>query len=165
MATTLGLIIGVPLSLWVNRRIILYSENLKDKEKKQRLSIALQTLIQSLNENIQRLDDIAHILQLERLKLGFILDTSAWEAVKPEVIQYLHEPNLQGKIAYHFAKLSSFEKLNLLYQDYNIGILSSIMETQEVKASLKATLIGQASNLSSEAKEIIEGIKSAKKLI
>jgi hypothetical protein len=141
LANLVGLIIGVPIGLWINRRVLRYSERLKKMEQHQKLKIALELINVVLIENDRRLKRSIELLTSAHVAFDTGLDASMWEIVKPDVIQYLNDLRLKASIANYFSNLSGLIKLHEHYLDYAVGLSSLVGGGEDTRESLRRQLI------------------------
>jgi hypothetical protein len=87
------------------------------------------------------------------------VDYSAWDAVKSEIIPFLHDPELRRKLAYHFSRTEAVNRLNDLYLNYSAGIGSAVGGSEQTRTALRAYLLQNLSALETEAGELIAKIK------
>lgn len=154
-STILGLLLGLPLALWTNRIIINTQGRQKQREEKEKLQNALQIIQQTLNENNTRLESTISTINIEMVQFDIQLDISAWDAVKEDITQYLNDPDLKKRIAYHFSRLATMARLNTMYLDYSAGILSALGGVEKTREALKNTLLTTAVFLSKDINEIL----------
>jgi len=136
-STVIGLLLGLPLALWTDRQITARSERLKRAEEQQRLALSLDTISQALSFNRERMKQLVQSLSSNRVPFDPAVDCSAWDSVKTEIIQYLHDPALQQRIAYHFSRMEAVLKLNDLYLNYAAGIGAAIGGSEQTRDSLR----------------------------
>lgn len=162
VSTVLGLVLGLPLALLVNRRVISHSEQLKQQSEQTQLNTALKILRQTLAANRGRLSVFVETLSNSKAPFNTMLDTTAWEAVRIEVTRYLHNPELQGRIAYHFSQLAALAKLNDSYIDFSAGVAAAIGGSEQTRTVLRSYLVKSAEALDAGAKEITTLIENSK---
>ena len=146
-STLFGLLLGLPLALWTNRIITSLQDRQNQKDKSQRLNNALQIIKATLTENQTRLSITVSALNNGEVQLDTQLDVSAWDAVKDDLSEYLHDPDLKKRIAYHFSRLNTMSKLNSMYLDLSVGIGSALTGNEQTKLALKNNLLRTASFL------------------
>jgi hypothetical protein len=83
------------------------------------------------------------------------LDISAWDAVKEDIIEHLHDPNLMKRIAYNFSRLTTMANFNTMYLDFSAGIGSALGGVERTRDALKSHLISEATFLFTDISEII----------
>ena len=149
-STVFGLFLGLPLALWTNR-IFSNTQNKQNiAEQTQRLNNALEILKQTLLENNDRLKTTINTINGSQVQFDIQLDISAWTAVKDDIVQYLHDPNLKKRVAYHFSRLSTIAQLNTMYLDFATGVLGTLSNAAVTREALKAYLLLTANELSED---------------
>lgn len=161
IATVSSLAIGVPLSLWVNRKLVVYTQNLRNQEES-RLFIAFEALEYSLNSNIRNLNHLVNILNENQIFIFSGLDFSGWDAVKLEIVQYHHETTFNGVVACYFSQLSSLDRVIVSYRNYLFVMNSVLANAKEDQCFLRTQIIEQATQLSSDAQVIIKHVQTLK---
>lgn len=151
-----GLIIGLPIALWTNRKIIKEQTKKKEAEDIGRLSNALDIIKKTLIENNSKMLDLENTIYQNQVQWETRLDISAWDAVKNDIIQYLHNPNLQKRIAYHFSRLNTLSHLNGMYLESTTGVTSIITGRDHMKEILKNYLISTIGSLLQDQQEILD---------
>lgn len=162
LATVSSLVIGVPLSLWFNRKLFAYTQDLRSQEESKRLSIAFEALEHSLNSNIKKLNHLVNILNENQIFIFSGLDISSWDAVKLEVEQYHRKTTFNSVVAFYFSQLSSLDHVIVSYRDYFFGMNSAPANAKETQFSLRAQIIEQATQLKSDAQVIIQHVQILK---
>lgn len=151
-----GLVIGLPIALWTNRIIIKEQNRKQETEDLGRLNNALDIIKKTLIENADKMLDLENTIYGNEVQWETRLDTSAWDAVKNDIIQYLHNPNLQKRIAYHFSRLNTLSQLNSLYLESTTGVTSIITGREQMKEILKNYLITTVGSLLKDQQEILD---------
>lgn len=162
LATVSSLVVGVPLSLWVNQKLVAYTQDLRNQEESKRLSIAFEALEHSLNSNIKKLNYLVNILNENKIFIFSGLDVSSWDAVKLEIEQYHRKTTFNGVVAFYFSQLSSLNHIIVSYRDYFFGMNSALANAKETQIFLRAQIIEQATQLNSDAQVIIHHIQILK---
>ena len=151
-----GLILGLPIALWTNRIVVAGQSRKQKNEEKARLEKALHIIKQTLAENKQRLLITREVINDNKVQFETQFDISAWDAVKTDIIKFLHDPLLQKRIAYHFLCLSALDKLNSIYLDSTaIGVSSIITGREQMKESLKTHIVTSIEFLIIDIDEIL----------
>ncbi len=97
------------------------------------------------------------------MQLGFEIDTSAWDASKQEIVPFLQNPELLGRLAHYFSRLAALARLNDLYIDRVVGMGSVINSPNsgQVRAAMRDALIRQTEQLIKEVPHLDQGIGAA----
>jgi len=157
LATFLGLLIGIPISLCLDRKITFLRGRDKRKEEQQRLYQTLDMLSQSFYRNCAQMESLMDTVRKSWGKQNLEIDYSAWEAVKSEVVQYLHNPNLQYRLSHHFSRMKYLVKVSDMYMNYKFGIESAVISRkrcQGIVSALVEYLLSLLPELIQEANEL-----------
>ena len=133
LAVFLGLIIGIPISLWLDRKLTFIRERDKTREEQQRLYQTLNILSQSFSNNCAQMESLIDTVKKGWGKENLEIDYSAWDAVKSEIVQYLHNPELQYRLSHHFARMKYLVKVSDKYHDFKFGIESAVIAKKRCK--------------------------------
>lgn len=158
VSTILGVIIGIPIALWLNRVITERGLKLEQEQEEQRLRQALDTLKNALSVNINSLSSYLNNISKNQVPFQLGIDYSAWDAVKPEISQFLKDPKLKQEIAFHFSKLVNLTKLNEMYLDLSAGVSSALQSSRTTSTALRQHLIQTVQNLINEASQLVSTI-------
>jgi hypothetical protein len=158
-STVLGVILAIPPALWLANT----GERAKHKAESGRLTQALQIVSETLSFNRQQFKEVLATLNSSRVPFELTVDYSAWDAVKSEIIPFLHDPQLQRRLAYHFSRTQAVTKLNDLYLNYTSGIGAAIGGSEQTRDALRTYLLQTLSALDVEAGQLIEEIKHARR--
>lgn len=86
------------------------------------------------------------------------VDSSAWDVVKSEIIQVLHNPRLQKRLAFHFWWLTSLTMSNKQYLDLCTGVNTAVSGMEPVKTSLKTHILSYSLSLIADTDEVVSMI-------
>lgn len=160
LSTALGVALGVPTALWINSKATEHGEHRERVQEEGRLLQALETLDRALSLNTKKLRQTSLDLKEQRIPFDITVDRSAWDAVKFEVIQVLHDPDLQQQLAFHFARLDSLARLNDMYLNLGVGIASALQGAPKVRQTLRTYLESLVSELKNESSSLSTKIKA-----
>lgn len=137
-ATLFGLIFGIPISLLLDRFITSWREKDKRKEEQQRLIQASKMIFEAFGRNYDQMKSLEDTVRQRMGKENLEIDYSAWDAVKTDIIQYLHKPELQSRLARHFSRLQYLVKVSDMYTHYHFGVESAVIPKKRRKRVTKA---------------------------
>jgi len=160
-ATIVGVVLGLPIALWINRLALKNAEQSNLALKVQRLDHALTVLVAAMESNLLLLESYASILADSKVTWHLNLDVSAWEAIKDDFAAELTDPDLRRQLAFHFRELNSLLSLNAEYLGFSFGTNASMSGSEQVKASIKANMQSMCEELQRQATQIIDLSKSA----
>lgn len=160
LSTVLAVALGIPTALWINSKATEQGEHRERVQEEQRLLQALETLDRALSLNSNKLRQTGLDLKEQRIPFDITVDRSAWDAVKFEVIQVLHDADLQQQLAFHFARLDSLARLNDMYLNLGVGIASALQDAPKVRQTLRTYLESLVSELKNESSSLSTKIKA-----
>ena len=138
VATISGLLIGIPISLWLDRKITSWRERDKREEERQRIIQASEMLFQAFDGNNAQMKSLEDTVRQKMGKENLEIDYTAWDAIKPDVIHYLHNPTLQYGLSRHFSRMEYLVKVSDMYTSYQFGIESAVITKKNRKRIVKA---------------------------
>lgn len=163
-ATLVGIILGVPTALWLNRYVGRAAERNRRADESERLKNGLAVIRAALAHNRPKLLLIDQILRLDKASFDVGLDIVAWDACKDEIVPFLKSPDLQRRIALHFGHLGTTTRLFVLYLDQVAGMTSTLVGIETIRRTLKNHLLAACQELLKESERLdaeIEGVKPA----
>ena len=161
-STVLGLILGLPIALWTNRKIMAHVESQKEREDRLALLHTLDVISRALEHNRGRLRYMHDSISGGRVPFDPALDYSAWDASKEGFNPSFTDPQLRQALAYHFSRMQSIARLNETYLSYAAGIASAIGGSEGTRDALKNYLSAITAELASDAETLIQQIASAR---
>jgi hypothetical protein len=159
-STVAGVILGLPVALWLNRRALEHGERIRTAGERTRVADALSVMGEVMKLNSSQLDNLIKVLSEDKALFDPSLDTSAWESVRSDISSEV-DPNLRRRLAHHFGRLESLVKLNELYLSFIIGTNASMSSAADTKKKLGPLLLGLASTQRTEAVALVEAAQAA----
>jgi hypothetical protein len=82
-------------------------------------------------------------LVTNRVAFDTTLDIAAWDASRDEIIPFLRNPRLHHRVAFHFGRLASLQRLYCLYFDLMAGTNAAMAGSgvDDVRDQLRTSLI------------------------
>lgn len=104
VATLGGVLIGVPLALFVDRRGRRWSQRQAQEEESKLLAQALRVLRGALEGNQRQLQGLhEHLERKASIPLWSKIDIVSWDAVRGDILSRLGDLELAANLARHFA--------------------------------------------------------------
>ena len=153
-STLIGIVLGLPLGLRINRKSVAQTEGVRRAGERLRVAHALKVLDKALTENRTRLDAFAAVLVQNQTLYDTAIDNSAWDAVKADLTTELSDPELRQRFAYHFARLATLVKLNDDYLSFLVGVGASMSSALATQASLAKVISALVTELQAEAQSL-----------
>jgi hypothetical protein len=157
-STIVGVVVGVPIALWLAHYGALIQERARQAEDRSRLHRGLQSLSTAMRHNTDRLRHLSEVLQKDQVPLDVGLDVSAWEVSKQEIIPFLHDADMQRRIAYHFTRTEALRQLAALLLDQYVGVTSALVNAPQNRQALRNHMQRETDNLYREAEELANDI-------
>lgn len=150
-STVIGIVIGVPVALWLAHYGAAIQEHARRTEEEGRLERALLSVAVAVRHNAERTRSLAESLQLHQVPFDAGVDISAWEATKHEIVPLLKDAELQRRIAHHFTRIETIRRLATLLLDQSVGVASALQDAPRVREALRTHLLNEAQAVSKEA--------------
>jgi len=160
-STLIGVIVGLPIALWLNKLAGGAAERRRLSDRRATLRKGLCGLLAALAHNRQRLEVLIETLKQNKAPFETALDTAAWEASREEIVPYLESPDLQRRIAFHFGRLQTVTRLCSLYLDLAAGVASVIGGVENTRNALRNHLVGTSTELLAQIEQLNSDIESA----
>jgi len=160
-ATIVGVVLGLPIALWINRLTLKSAEHSTLQLKVQRLEHALRVLIAAMEANLVLLADYAKVLSDSKIAWRLNLDVSAWEAIRDDLAAELTDPDLRRQLAFHFMTLKALRALNQEYLGFAFGTNASMSSAEKVRESIKTNMQLMCQELQAQATQLIALSKAA----
>src|SRR5688572_26226817 len=111
VATLLGVALGVPMALYINRSVLKHQRVLDAAESDRRLCDAIEVLIDACQYNIRVLKEIRELALSGRVMHSPDLRLTTWEAVGPIFSGGCSDPVLLQMLSHHWLRLNRVYKL------------------------------------------------------
>jgi hypothetical protein len=157
-STIVGVVIGVPIALWLAHYGALIQEPARQAEERARLQRGLQSLATAVRHNTERLRHLSETLQKDQVPFDVGLDVSAWEVSKQEITPFLQDADMQRRIAYHFTRTESLRRLAALLLDQYVGVTSVLVNAPQNRQALRNRMQSETDNLYREPEGLANDI-------
>lgn len=157
-STISGVVIGLPIALYINRNLMKQQLKYAEEERKERLSEAAYTLIDACQYNLKVLDNIAELAMSAKVMRNPDLRTTTWDALKHTVTGNLTDPELLQLLSHHWLRLKRFEELNSQIFLREAGIELQL-QNEEMMLEYWGELYQNAINLSGHCSTLIEKLE------
>jgi hypothetical protein len=150
-ATFVGVVLGLQAAKWANEQAFAAAEKQRRREEDQRLVNALQAVLDALRHNREQFRGLSTILAESGAPFEPQLHAAVWEAVRPEITPYLHDPALSAALANHFSAVESLAALIRYFFEFSTGVALAVRGSQATRASLHQYLLNRMAALDQEA--------------
>ena len=159
ISTVVGVGLGVPVGLWLNRRALRASEQSADVDRRARVAELLGVASDAVEHNAQMLRGHLQHLSNNRIAISPAFHTATWEAISADVIRDVRQPALRHALSFHFAAVSQWKELNDRYVDYAVGMLATTSMADRMKETLKSILVTRATESVEQADALLADIR------
>jgi hypothetical protein len=164
-ATLVGVGLGLPIALWLNRLALRGAEKTSKRADAQRVDHALDVLISAMQINASLLRDYEKVLTASKVRWRLGLDVVAWDAIKADFVADLTGSSLRREVAFHFYQLAMLTTLNQEYLQFSFGTNASMSGADATRVSLRSHLKTMCKELSQQSDKLILESKSAKQYL
>jgi len=125
-ATVIGIALGVPVALCLNRKAVELASKQAKAEDDARLKNALVFLVASIDHNVEKLAVFQESLNGNSLVFELGIDVAAWDATQSQITKILGNPDLYRKMALHYSSLENIMRIYISYFDMITGLMSAM---------------------------------------
>jgi hypothetical protein len=158
LATVFGVALGIPVALYMNRRILDAQNGALAAMVAARRKVAAEVLIQSCLYNIKVLESVAELATQGKVMRKLDLQVTTWGAVGPILTPDFPDPMLLQKLAHHWARLLHLELLNDDMFRREVGMLPPL-EDEGTMLGMWGELYDLSTSLSRHASQTADALK------
>ena len=144
-ATTLGIVIGVPFALWVNRRMLEHERREGVRNDREQLGHAIACILDEVETNAGAFETLASDIEQKKLMFELGINSCSWEANREELIRLLRDADLRTTIAGYYFGVGLAMRLNSTLFDTSVG--ASLNSSPELLKALRVPLVGHLKRL------------------
>lgn len=160
-ATILGVVLGLPAALYVNRRLTESQRTLQQAEKIRLRGDFANVLSSSCEYNMKVLNRMAELSLNGNALRNPDLRLTTWDVVNHMFTPLCSDPVLLQKLSHHWLRLRRLEQLNEDMFAWAIG-MQPLIPNQQIVLEMWGELHGLASSLHAHAAELIEDLEKLK---
>lgn len=160
-ATVLGVILGLPTALYVNRRLTESQRTLQQAEKIRLREDSASVLSAACAYNMNVLDRMAELALSGNALRNPDLRSTTWDVVNHMFSPLCPDPVLLQKLSHHWLRLQRLERLNEEMFAWAISTQPSI-QNQQIVLEMWGELHGLAASLHTHADELIKDLEKLK---
>lgn len=127
-STLIGILVGIPIALLINRRLVEHQRKFEMIQKAQQLDDAIEVLIAACHYNIKVLDSIREDSLAGRALHSPDLRLTTWDAVGSILSNNCSSPELLQVLSHHWLRL---HRIQALCEDVFTREVSGGFETME----------------------------------
>lgn len=147
-ATAIGIVLGAPAALWINRQVVKSANEEKEREDYVRVCNALRTISVTMSENLSELVKNKAFYEKRAAQVMPRINATVWDAVKADILNHLHNPELKRDLANHFASLNQILQKNEKVFEFSISANESLVTRSQLPTRLRNNLLVELSELS-----------------
>lgn len=158
-STLLGIVLGVPVALYLNNRLMHEQKRYATGERVRRLDEAVKVLAGACQYNVRVLENMAKLALEGKVLRNPDLRLTTWDAVGAILTRISSDSDLLQTLSHHWLRLQRLERLNDEIFAREVGTLPQI-EDQEMMLGMWGELYENATNLSKHATELKEQLEA-----
>lgn len=159
-STVIGIIIGFPVAVWLNKLALSYTVKKQQESNKIDLHRTLNVLSASIDHNTQKL---SHLLQAVGgghclIDAGF--DTASWQAYNSQLTKLNSNIELNKQLISYHERIINLTAINSKLCENYLGIESSLSSADKVREYLRGHIMSEAAKLTQESANIKTSINT-----
>lgn len=160
VATILGVVLGLPAAIYVNRKLSAYQHRHEAEASARKFSDIAGVIIRSLNYNKQLLGSMSELCKTAQVMRNPDLQLTTWDAVGDSFASVCTEPGLIQVLSHHWLRLSRLSEINREMFDRVTGSLPEI-EDEELRSNMWGELYQSSTDLYHHVDDIIIMLQEA----
>jgi len=158
-ATLLGVIVGLPCALWINRKSESRRRERDAEQEREDLVVSLRAVLDAIDRNRGYLG-VAAQLQVGHYLVQRDLDFSTWEVVGTRTVAMLRSAGNSRMIARHFERLKELDGLIVRLLDTYVGPSAALIQINIPREAIRVHINSLADLLFREIDEIDAAIRA-----
>jgi hypothetical protein len=138
----------------------------RDTRERPEARATLRTLIDTLTmypderRRVVRLllRDLMEDVTGHRVPIKRSLNSAVWDAVMPDVVGFLHDPDLVGSFALHFQRVTELGRLQDQLLDASVGVGATITTAAELKPKLNGLIATECQALLATSSDLVNRV-------
>jgi hypothetical protein len=161
-ATLVGIVLGVPVALALNQRVLTHQRRLQISDMNAQVGDAIDVLVSACKYNSGVLDTICSEALDGRVMHSPDLRITTWESVGPILCNNSLNPELLQALSHHWLRLHRLQALSDEIFAREVARSLPPIENQSVMLEFWEVLYTNALNLSAHAMEVVEKLEALK---
>lgn len=161
LPTLVGVVLGVPIALWLAHKADRLQRAGRRADNLRRLRKSVATLATALRENADALVRLSESISPDSVPLDSDVDDTAWDVTHQEIVPYLDDPELVRHLARHFSQLAPITRILALLHEQSFGVASAYGAAAVRQSTLRFHLRQRADILALEARELAAKLEAA----
>jgi len=105
-ATLFGVLMGIPIALWLDRRTQRQAEQERQREREARMRDVARLLVESLRANAERLQQVATSPRASGVPAFSEVELASWSALRNDAFDLIRSTELKRDLARHFERVA-----------------------------------------------------------
>jgi len=158
-STLVGIVLGVPIALYLNNRLMSEQNWNVSVERVRRLDDAVKVLAGACQYNVKVLENMAELALAGKVLRNPDLRITTWDTVGAILTPTSLDPDLLQTLSHHWLRLQRLERLNEEIFAREVGTLPQI-EDQEMMLGMWGEFYESAINLAKHATEFNDRLQA-----
>lgn len=162
-ATALGLALGVPVGLAVDRFRQRQTQGIEAERDQARLVETVAQVVQWMEANDKVLAEIVialHPPDTTSVVVEAAIQIAPWEVVRPDFLRLVNSPDVKVDVAAWFERLQRVKALCAQHAELGLGVASSLSAAPANREAVRRVLVAVAATLRSEHAQLAERVRS-----
>jgi hypothetical protein len=161
-ATLIGIVLGVPIALGLNERVLERQRKIQAADDRRKLKHVVDVLIDACRYNMRVLDTMGDMAENGHVMHSPDLRITTWDAVGPTLSAGSSSPELLQMLSHHWLRLRRIQTLSDEMFAREVAKSLPPIEDQKVVLEFWRVLHGNARNLSAHAGQAIGTLEALK---
>jgi hypothetical protein len=131
------------------------------REELLRLTHGLQAMIDSIDRDQHVIAAIKAAIEANHITLLPSLETFTWDAVKPEIVPFLHDGHLAAQLARYVEWTTLLRRLSETYSDLVIGAPAALSGTARYRPAVRGELLKGLDEATGQAVRVRKSLRDA----
>jgi hypothetical protein len=133
VATILGVVLGLPAALYVNRRLLAFQRDHERAIELRQRDAAIDVLLGAFEYNKKVLERMKELAVEARVMRNVDLQVTAWEVAGPVLSSRCDNPRLLQQLGHHWTRLQRLEVLNAIVFDRTVGLAPTFADPEMIR--------------------------------
>lgn len=159
-STVIGIIIGFPVAIWLNKLALSHSVKKQQEADKVDLHRTLNALGGSIDHNKEKLWSLLQTVSGGRFLIDTDFDTASWQAYNAQLSRLNNNIELNKQLISYHERIVNLTAINSKLCSNYLGIESSLSSADKVREYFRSHIITEASKLAQESENIRTSINT-----
>ena len=159
-STVIGIIIGFPVAVWLNKLALSYTVKKQQESDKTDLHRTLNAVGGSIDHNTEKLTILLQAVGSGHFLIDTGFDTASWQAYNAQLARLNSNIELNKQLISYHERISNLTVINSKLCNNYLGLESSLSGANKVREFLRGHIMTEASKLSLESANIRASINT-----